>query len=134
MSAYLVEPHNVAYLAQFFKSENKSDPRSVADIAGILAAANVASVNHRYRGDADSFYDGGASAFVNDCVAMAQSAVWQRFDPSAVVKAANCFEYQACEVSDWEQSPAWFITNEVIRDAARLLSKGCQTWGAPEPA
>lgn len=74
-------------------------------IAGILTTANVESVNYRYDEDTvltDVKYTSVATAHLS---------------PIQIVKLCNCYDYQACEVDDYDDSPAASIVR-AIREAA----------------
>ena len=132
MSAYLVEEHHIAYLAQYYKAsyQGERDSREVYAIADILAKANLDSIAYRYPSDhetpdTDAMYTAG-------CYDLANSALWNAFDPRQVIMSARCYEYQACEPDNYDQSDAAKIINQIIRDAASKLSDG-KNWGAPKP-
>lgn len=74
-------------------------------IAGILTTANVESVNYRYDEDtvlAPVKYESVSTAFLS---------------PIQIVKLCDCFDYQACEVDDYEDSPAASITRTIRNNA-----------------
>jgi len=60
------------------------------------------------------------------------------FDPVAVIKAAQCLDYQSCEPDDWDQTDAARLLQGLINDAiARLPGWRDAAWcipdGAPAP-
>lgn len=75
--------------------ENKREltPATAGRVGAMLLAENQASVNHRYREDD-----------------LEEPYLWREvrgpFDPVAVLKAVNCYEYQACEHEGWRSSEA----------------------------
>lgn len=56
-----------------------------------------------------------------------------RTEPTQVFMSCSCFEYQACETEDWEDSEAHTIL-DAIRSAAWCMLPGYEkcTWGAPD--
>lgn len=74
-------------------------------IAKILKQANVDSVNHRYN-ESDkpsrAKYKPEATAFIS---------------PIQIVKLCNCFDYQSCEVDDYDDSDAARIINSIRSNA-----------------
>lgn len=87
----------------YFNDEQKFfDPQKAGEI---LLAQNVRSVNARYHSDEkyEAFkynpYDAG------------------RYSPVQIIKACACYEYQACETGDLEETEAGVI-NTFIRERA----------------
>ena len=133
MSAYLVAPHHAAYLACYYvkmRQQCSGVPNAPTDEAGmaqLLAEANMASLAARYGDSIDR-------AYVAECRRAAMQAQWTRFDPLQVIKAAQCFDYQACEVDDYDQTLTRQIVLRIISDAATdMEGYGEALWGAPEP-
>jgi hypothetical protein len=80
-------------------------------IAGLLYTANVESVNTRYSKDDDS----STFKFV-------RVTKGEYLEPVQIMKLCICFDYQACEVENYEMSIACAITSAVVKDAARQLT------------
>ena len=104
--------------------------RETADKVGaMLWAENVASVEHRYEHVVAAGEDLPGSyqlELVVDGVAPVEVPQWwsdYRFDrthaprlsPVAALKAIDCYEYQSCEHSDWEESEAFAFCDALRR-------------------
>lgn len=142
MSAYMVEPHHIAYLVAaafdcprqpdtpFFagKLPKRGNPRVA--LAKMLEAENAKSVEYRYPRN-------GKVALTRWKVDALQASNWNallHFDPIQIVKAVHCYQYQACEHPDWQTSVAKEITDWILDNAIRALPGYEQAyWGAPEP-
>ena len=116
--------HGLCYVATFPHRENDAERVGI-----MLHAANVASVFARYQGrhgsdDAAPFvFNARAAARVVDAA------------PIAVIKAAQCFEYQACEVDGWDETPAARCIRQIIAHAiSDLPGYNDAAWGSPLPA
>lgn len=136
MSAYLVQAHHAAYLAHYYAARClqwgsiSGAPSDVADVAEYLARANMASMRARYGDDGC----GDPAAYVAECRRAAMLSGWPSFEPAEVIKAAHCFDYQACEVSDYDHAIAAQITRTIASHAAMdLPGYDGAPWGAPEP-
>lgn len=117
MSAFIVSDAHINYLLTFMNAANSSvyigDRRYTCDrtdnldlIANKLRAANYASVNYRYN-EQDQPEETG----------FAFHRCGRKADPLVVLKACACFDYQACEVPDYDKSEAAEIIG-CIRKAA----------------
>lgn len=129
MSAYLVASHHIAFLAQFASRDKWGHYQDPSATAAMLARANLASLTARY-GDADD------PAFVDACKSDARECVWTRFAPFAVIDAAECLEYQSCEVEKWESTEAARCLRAIKSMAVQLLRDDARVknaWSAPEP-
>lgn len=85
----------------------------------ILGRENVASLRYRYPSHDNPDYVGKSCPH----------AKARTFDPAAIVKACDCYAYQACEHPGWRTSDA-FIFTTTIRAAAMKLSG----WRGRDPA
>ena len=111
MSAYIVSDAHINYLLTFMSANDSRYSGVYLDsIANKLRAANYASVNYRYNEEdaapetGFSFYPGAREA-----------------DPLVVLKACACFDYQACEVPDYEKSEAAEIIQRIRMAAIHRL-------------
>lgn len=130
MSAYLCTDAHISALAgyavkhnlpRYVKNLDLADPSSAAELARRLHAVNLASVNFRYReNNSDSFtFDARAA----------------RCELSAVqvIKAAHCFNYQACEPSDWDETAEARLIQAIISSASHdLPGYNEAAWGVPQ--
>ena len=99
MSAYIVETNEIATLAASIALV-LSDGTSPQDLADMLHAENVASVNHRYNENtAPEVIAVGAARFN-------QARAWAMADQLAAV---DCLVYQSCEHSGWPTSAACLL-------------------------
>jgi hypothetical protein len=150
MSAYIVDLNHVAYLVQAGTScalgmarvnlswtwniDRKADTNDHAKLSpGDLAQAqrvgqmlwdeNVKSVRHRY----------GNLLGPCDCYVYPNHVpMFDDFDPVQVIKACNCYAYQACEHDGWPESEAKAYTDALRAYAcASLPGYEDAAWGAP---
>lgn len=125
------EPCTWAELRQY------DEPADLAAVATMLWKANLASVNARYP---DAVSGGMVPGFVDDDSAgYVVAPVYFRgpdldhVDPVQVLKSAACYEYQANEVAEWEESEAHhFILALQNAAIAALPGYGAAVWGSPE--
>ncbi|GAA2522721.1 hypothetical protein [Pilimelia columellifera] len=112
--------HNRTEQLRWFASAADDNARSMQDmrragtdnadaIGAMLIAENAASLNYRYPGDAPHELEPYRWSPVTD---------WQ---PLVVLKAIDCFAYQACEHPGWEASEAWQFCNALRRRMVRQL-------------
>jgi len=127
MSAYLVEAHHIAYIASYYvnQCDKGQDPMLTAEI---LAQANLDSLAARYNDDAED------PEYITECQQLAASAYWHTYDPLQVIKSAMCYEYQTCEIEDYENTAAARICERIQSHALRAVpGMDRREWGAPEP-
>jgi hypothetical protein len=118
MSAFLVTDEHLNYLISHASDQDvrwwdgkvhqtvKGNEQAVFNK---LFRANVESINERYQ---------------ENTPPMPSKFVWRGdTEPVQVLKACNCFDYQACEVADYEQTEAARIV-DCIRGAAIRSLKG----------
>jgi hypothetical protein len=112
MSAFVVSDDHIDALLTFAA---KDDSRTRDAIGTILLQENVRSVCHRYR-DATitkvnyKFKPYSAFAIMPEMKKLA----W-------VLKLCDCFDYQACETADYDQSEAHGIIEDIRQQAINLL-------------
>jgi hypothetical protein len=92
-----------------------------AELARILAEANLASIAARYgAGSKEQERD-----FVADCIAAARR-------PNLLLSAkdiysmATCLDYQSCEVFDWVVTDAYWCIRAIMAEAARVMASGAK--------
>ena len=146
MSAYLCSAYHVGRIAALIASESgkyvkyhvdvpqdtKLGAEMAALIASKLATSNVASIQERYPDTVDDF--AGSPGVISECkdgpvgyiAACAQAArapfVLSRIAPlnfawAVMVKACDCFGYQACEYDGWKESDGYKL-NEIAKSIA----------------
>ncbi len=127
MSAYLVSDAHLNYLASYITKRDRmngaahlfisgksvtipqGDDDGAQKIVEVLIQENLRSLSARYPNDGD------ATAVVPK---------FQRvitFDAVQVLKACDCFDYQACENDDYELSEAAGIVDAIRRRAIHAL-------------
>ena len=146
MSAYLCDDRHLIQLAAYLFSGKPSDNRhylyrldpgetlgssataGASAAANILLKANLKSLHDRY-GDAEWSDGQELEVQSSDIYAMRES------DPAKIAKAVKCYDYQACEATDWTESQAFeisgWIKNKIL---SRLPGYDDAEWGAPYPA
>ncbi len=146
MSAYMVSRAHIAYLVAaarqysrgpfgfswFFRGQRfeLGGTRQHADSLGrLLWEENARSIRERYPDSHEDMVGGVWYAHplqaTLECLPAPESL--------QVLQACACFEYQACEASDWEESEAFAVV-QALRKAAiyRLPGYEDRAWGAPE--
>lgn len=124
MSAFIVSDHHLNVLVSWAASRHGSDAvayywqgqrRDVRQdpqrIACVLYAENVRSVNARYNEHTSP----------NGFHYVPQSLGYLKITPVQIIKACHCYEYQACETKDWEESEAFAIIQGIKNSAIRML-------------
>jgi len=163
MSAYLCDPRHIGALASWYvdrrdtsrgylrshilEDETVEDYMLAPELAVLLARANVASVAYRYPDDKPGERPGPSVADDEEYVELCAEAARRTVDIDAVawrtpaiggavqvLKATQCYEYQACEHPGWDRSKAHRAV-EAIRSAAISALRGYSdaVWGWPEP-
>lgn len=118
MSAFIVSPKHLNTIITFAVRNGtysfdgngyryvKDDPQHFVDV---LATANQESVSERY-GDDD----------------LATKVKYRPINitpaPVAVLKLCDCFDYQACEVDNYDSTPAAKIIQAIRKEAIRQLA------------
>ena len=112
MSAFIVSKAHVAALVKFAlqrRGELDGDPLQVC---GMLYAANVVSVNHRYPNHTPE----EPEAFTR-----AELLGAPDLSPVECVKACQCLAYQSCEVDTWPASEACRMVERIQGTAIAAL-------------
>lgn len=126
MSAFLCSEQHIAMLANFASCndiylhakyyDNPDATKDAGDIAQALARENINSINARYP-DSDTE---GDNLFILNCRDIARKGTKQ-YQAVEIIKAAQCFEYQACEHDEWNTSDAKTVIDKIISAAIRQL-------------
>lgn len=95
-----------SHFGQFGDSDNTDD---LTKVGNILLAENYRSVNFRYR---------ESEPYENDYVF---DFYPRTVTPVEALKGCSCFDYQACETEDYEESDAALIIRGIRDTAIRLL-------------
>ena len=149
MSAYVVDRETIGYLvdmglevarrniagSEFIWFHNRSRKililSNATAVGQMLWDENLASVSYRY----PDIKEGGEipGPIGDDYVFFHASRDWA-WRPVQIIKAIDCYEYQACEHPEWEGSSAKAYTESLHRQAARLMvGYDRAEWGSPEP-
>lgn len=120
--SYFVDPSHARGDGAWLKIGDRYDYLSrgnAAEVAGILMAQNVRSVNGRYAEDT-------ASAYAFNYLPEARKR-----PVGNVIGALDCYEYQASETSDWEATSAYAIVQGLRKYLLKMIADkdGTYTWG-----
>ena len=146
MSAYMVDRNHVVYLVKaaynaiprpfhFWYNGTKQSEyvmrENKVEVAQALWDENKKSVVERY-GDSEELPGPIGEDFV--ITEEDFKMCWLNVEPVQVLKACNCFEYQACEHREWPDSFAYaFIQALIDRYIGKLPGYDDAKWGAPDP-
>ncbi len=145
MSAYLVEDEHVKQLAAYLCHDDRSSVEDLAEwhgfgykkdrngfvqpddlathYANILLAENYRSLRARYS-DTDLSH--------KVAVSLGDILRTDRIQAVNVLHSLACYEYQACESEDWDQTDAYKLCDQIRREACRRLpGYDDAPWGAP---
>jgi len=135
MSAYIVNTEHAIYLVHAmarYQMHHIGQPlayacsEELAAVTNDLLQENYKSVHYRYEGRHIDELDEVTAADMNRYVF--------RFEPVEVIKAVECYQYQACEHEGWETSKARTMTNQLKSAAiSRLEGYDAAPWGCPQP-
>ncbi len=136
MSVLMCSPDHIGVIAAFvgYAGEMPTLPEKaharVERGAVCLATTNIAAYEHRYRGEHPFGDSCGAEVFVKECVHSARMifhgmlGLTFRPSPGGLAKQLDCYEYQCCELPDWEGSEA----KEIVDRARRLILRGLEDY------
>jgi hypothetical protein len=120
MSAFVCSDYHISVLAVYatsrrsdyvYHKDERVDLNDAEEIAGILHAQNVRSVNALYREEEQA-------GFIFDRDALRYVTIYSSAD---VIKSAQCYTYQACETDDYQDTLAHRIIEFIISKAIRRL-------------
>jgi hypothetical protein len=124
MSAWLCSHQHIAALVgsyitmldQYTKVDNP------ADGAKTLYLENMRSVDKRYEHNAEYVAEVTAH-YAAHPVSARMIGKWQHspLTPGEFFKALDCYEYQACECDDWEQTEAAKLCRDMRKTACRRV-------------
>ena len=158
MSAYIVEREHIVYLVQAamhralypcqngpalswiwdidheagaYKRETFHEPGDSVRVGNMLWDENRESVSYRYQ-DGENLP--GPIGENYTITAKDFHIPLAHVDPVQVLKACDCYEYQACEHRGWEDSEAHAFI-QALRERAYQALPGYDEaeWGAPKP-
>ena len=91
--------------------------RNFQDIVDILINENYRSVNYRYREQEEPHK-------------VTYTPIPMKYSKVDILKACDCYDYQACETPDYEQSQAAKIIHKIRMNAIRTMPGYDQApWG-----
>ena len=152
MSCYICEKKHIWYLVKFAEVLNrppfglewrkfpgsldyaraKMNETTPGAVAVMLYAANIKSVAERYEGrqetpEAIKILPISRNLFVKD------PEIWTLADFAQAYKSIDCYEYQACDADDWNESEAKGFC-DALRDYLSRAIPGYEEaeWGAPK--
>ena len=151
MSAYLCDDQHIKQLAAFVCAVQHSDlshiayhfapsldkPGIQADVlatrlANILLTENHRSLDSRYPGNKDEYFGGDD---VRLMVSARDVVAALDIKPMQIFKPLDCYEYQSCEASDWDETIAFRLCNFIRRQAIKRLHEyDAGNWGQPVAA
>lgn len=153
MSAYICDKHHLIYLAKaadsrcgsqhhcsfsYYHDEERhyihaSDYEAQAEAATMLLMENIKSVSYRYKQSTSAGLPGPTSIDIITSRDITRTS-FRTMDPVQVIKACDCYTYQACEHPGWKTSKAKAFINSLRNAAAHALpGYDDAKWGAPEP-
>jgi hypothetical protein len=146
MSAFMCTDEHIAILAEYACARpmlaslvspivsqayhaNRDERRTDAEIVGAaLYIENEKSVRARYPSDSGNMVS--AWGYVHRMALRARALA---VPAVAIIKATECYRYQACEHDGWEGSAVEQLTAAIISDAiGELPGYDAAAWGAPE--
>lgn len=146
MSCYICDDRHITVLAAYAAEHAKitradfwatlsaddrerfDDETDIEVLATLLHRENVASFRARYQGRHES--DIGPYAYDRDAVTAVRVGA---FSAVQIIKAAHCFDYQACEHDGWGDSFACKVIKAIIDHAThKLPGYNEAVWGIPD--
>lgn len=136
MSAFVVDHEHIHALLTFAQTKrmqdrlsycvNKGSEKLSWDTLGkILLAENERSVCHRYPDCTEGNVPGTIGQEAINYTFKMFRPFFQKLQWSHVciwvIKACDCFDYQACETGDYETTPAYDMVHIIRREAIRCL-------------
>lgn len=141
MSAFICGPDHFKVLAIFAATRGKYglnvDPRYVEGLArleqygetelasayaDVLYAENIRSVLHRYPDDDEESAPGPIKKPAHIVVtAHDRRAAKYKLPAVSLLKMCDCLEYQSCETSDWDATPAYRLLNAIRKASIHAL-------------
>ena len=129
MSAFICHPDHISNLAHALAAFDVS-PMGADRLAEILANANAASVGVRYRMTPDEAVQDFFGVPLDEYIELCQKAPRAyRLGVVDLLKMAQCFDYQACEIDDYDDTQAAALMSR-LRSAciARLPGYDAAPW------
>jgi len=126
----------IAYAAQSHGLITVTDAPSTADD---LLAENVRSVSYRYQHNAEALNDMIPARVVPFTLEELEQAGEHDLTPDELLKACDCYQYQACEHPRWGRSAARALTQRLIAIAhnagahSRSAAYANAPWDIPDP-
>lgn len=120
--SYFIDPNHTVDGSPYLKIGDSYDylnAENSSKVAAILMAENVKSVNAKYG-------DNEQPAYAFEYLPQAHKR-----PVGNIIGALDCYEYQACETSDWDTSNAHDIIAGFRKHLLKVIaeSEGTYTWG-----
>lgn len=125
MSAFQCSPNHIAAVIGSVALYDRMHGRDLAAEAATLAAENARSVAYRYRDACEPV-----------TVPAALIERWRAYplSPVALLKAAQCLDYQSCECDDYERTPAAKLLRDITSLAiSKLPGYEAAGWTVDDP-
>lgn len=108
------------------------DAEGMARIANVLWLENCKSVGARYPDEDPLSLPGAPSSGISPADVVQHGPPGVDFDPVQVLKACDCYAYQACEHQEWQTSEAFAIITALRSKAWHALpGYDAAEWGPP---
>jgi len=132
MSAWMCTKTHIGVLAEYYARSSEESPALFEELYletfELLNQANCESLAARYGDPIEENRHEVAPGFF----AMGRNRY--RGNPVAIIKAAHCFEYQACEYEGWARSEACKRVQAIIKAATfEIPGYGDAPWGIDDP-
>lgn len=141
MSAFIVSHDHIDALVTFavhHKLRYRANDRMIditadnaTEVGAILLQENTRSVLYRYRGRTEDTAPGRKDETVANYVFRSFERIKllpQHKLVGLILSGCSCFDYQACETEDYEQSTAYRIIDAIRTEAVRMVPKYDAPW------
>lgn len=132
MSAWIVDRAHIDVLVQALCEGEYVTDRDPDEVGRVLWRENLASVAYRYPRDVDGDRPGPLDFRDSDVDTYTYRRPSRRIEPSAVLSAVNCYDYQSCEHPGWETSRAraWVTALADALEAHPGVGEPSGPWGS----
>lgn len=129
MSAFLMEAKTTAILAREYCKVMSASMDNLNEAVKTLAQANLGSLDYRYPDHADKLVN---QVHVEECEKAAFDMAFEpvKTSPIQMIKHAQCFDYQSCEVNNWNGTEAAGMLRNIISSSISKLDGYSEAeWG-----
>lgn len=134
MSAWIVSRAHIDVLVQALCEGEYVTDRSPDEVGRELWRENLASVAYRYPNDGNGGRPGPMEFRDSDVDTYTYRRPSVRIEPSAVLSATGCYDYQSCEHPGWESSVSrvWVTMMDDALRAHPAVGDATGPWGFEE--